>query len=550
MFFRIKPSGTRRYLQVVENYWDQGRARQRVLVTLGRLEHLQESGQLDALLASGGRLAQNLLILGAHQKGEAPVVRTRRLGPALVFARLWQETGCAPVVKQLVRDRRFAFDVERAVFLTVLHRLCAPGSDRAAERWKEDQEIVGVADLELHQLYRAMAWLGEELPDSHLHDATKLVPRCTKDLIEEQLFGRRRDLFTDLDIVFFDTTSIYFEGNGGATLGHYGHSKDHRPDEKQLVVGAVLDGAGRPICCELWPGNTADVTTLIPIVDRLGRRFHMRRICIVADRGMISKDTLADLDAQGWPYIVGARMRAQKEVREEVLADRGRFRVVHGRREKNTDPAPLKVKEVTIAGRRYVVCVNEEEVATDRHQREEIVTALRQQLQQGDKALVGNKGYRHYLKVEGEGHFAIDEAKIAEEARYDGTWVLRTSTELATAEVALQYKKLWMVEHWFRSCKSLLDTRPIYHKCDETIRGHVFCSFLALVLRQELQARLQARGHEIEWADVMRDLDRVQYADVEYAGHRYRLRTELSGSAGRVFQAAGVAAPPTVQQVS
>jgi transposase len=550
MFFRIKPSGTRRYLQVVENYWDQGRARQRVLVTLGRLEHLQESGQLDALLASGGRLAQNLLILGAHQKGEAPVVRTRRLGPALVFARLWQETGCAPVVKQLVRDRRFAFDVERAVFLTVLHRLCAPGSDRAAERWKEDQEIVGVADLELHQLYRAMAWLGEVLPDSHLHDATKLVPRCTKDLIEEQLFGRRRDLFTDLDIVFFDTTSIYFEGNGGATLGHYGHSKDHRPDEKQLVVGAVLDGAGRPICCELWPGNTADVTTLIPIVDRLGRRFHMRRICIVADRGMISKDTLADLDAQGWPYIVGARMRAQKEVREEVLADRGRFRVVHGRREKNTDPAPLKVKEVTIAGRRYVVCVNEEEVATDRHQREEIVTALRQQLQQGDKALVGNKGYRHYLKVEGEGHFAIDEAKIAEEARYDGTWVLRTSTELATAEVALQYKKLWMVEHWFRSCKSLLDTRPIYHKCDETIRGHVFCSFLALVLRQELQARLQARGHEIEWADVMRDLDRVQYADVEYAGHRYRLRTELSGSAGRVFQAAGVAAPPTVQQVS
>jgi transposase len=395
-----------------------------------------------------------------------------------------------------------------------------------------------------------LAWLGEVLPDSHLHDATKLVPRCTKDLIEEQLFGRRRDLFTDLDIVFFDTTSIYFEGNGGATLGHYGHSKDHRPDEKQLVVGAVLDGAGRPICCELWPGNTADVTTLIPIVDRLGRRFHMRRICIVADRGMISKDTLADLDAQGWPYIVGARMRAQKEVREEVLADRGRFRVVHGRREKNTDPAPLKVKEVTIAGRRYVVCVNEEEVATDRHQREEIVTALRQLLQQGDKALVGNKGYRHYLKVEGEGHFAIDEAKIAEEARYDGTWVLRTSTELATAEVALQYKKLWMVEHWFRSCKSLLDTRPIYHKCDETIRGHVFCSFLALVLRQELQARLQARGHEIEWADVMRDLDRVQYADVEYAGHRYRLRTELSGSAGRVFQAAGVAAPPTVQQVS
>jgi transposase len=395
-----------------------------------------------------------------------------------------------------------------------------------------------------------MAWLGDVLPDSPLHDATKLVPRCIKDQIEEHLFERRRDLFTDLDIVFFDTTSIYFEGAGGDTLGQYGHSKDHRPDEKQMVVGAVLDGEGRPICCELWPGNTADVTTLIPIVDRLGRRFKIRKICIVADRGMISKDTLADLEEQGWPYIVGARMRAQKEVREEVLADRGRFRVVHGPRDQSTDPAPLKVKEVTIAGRRYVVCVNEEEVVTDRQRREQIVTALRQQLRQGDKALVGNKGYRKYLTVEGAGHFAIDEAKLAEEARYDGTWVLRTSTELATAEVALQYKKLWMVENWFRSCKSLLDTRPIYHKRDETIRGHVFCSFLALVLRHELQARLKERGHDLEWADVMRDLERVQYVDVEHAGNRFRLRTELAGSAGRVFQAAGVAAPPTVQPVS
>jgi transposase len=394
-----------------------------------------------------------------------------------------------------------------------------------------------------------MAWLGEELPDSPLHDATKLVPRCTKDLIEEQLFDRRRDLFTDLDIVFFDTTSIYFEGEGGDTLGQYGHSKDHRPDEKQMVVGAVLDGDGRPICCELWPGNTADVTTLIPIVDRLGRRFKIRRVCIVADRGMISQETLADLDEQGWPYIVGARMRAQKEVREEVLADRGRFRVVHGRRAQSTDPAPLKVKEVTVSGRRYVVCVNEEEVATDRQRREQIVTSLRQQLRQGDKALVGNKGYRKYLKIEGEGHFAIDEAKLADEARYDGTWVLRTSTDLAMAEVALQYKKLWMVEHWFRSCKSLLETRPIYHKCDETIRGHVFCSFLALLLRQELQARLKERDREFEWADVIQDLERLQVVEVEQDGKRFRLRTEVRGCCARVFQAARVALPPLVEQL-
>jgi transposase len=178
------------------------------------------------------------------------------------------------------------------------------------------------------------------------------------------------------------------------------------------------------------------------------------------------------------------------------------------------------------------------------------VSALREQLRAGDKSLVGNKGYRQYLKVEGEGHFAIDEAKVAEESRYDGTWVLRTNTDLSAANVALQFKKLWMVEQWFRRCKSLLETRPIYHRRDETIRGHVFCSFLALVLRHELQARLEAKGHREEWAQVLADLQRVQDIDVEQQGKRFRLRSELTGSAGRVFKAVGVAAPPTVQSMS
>lgn len=549
MFFRVKPSGPRRYLQIVENFWDNGRTRQRVVATLGRLDRLQQAGQLDALLASGARFAQNVLLLTAHARGEVPVVRTVCLGPALIFDRLWHETGCHAVLTALLENRRFDFPLERALFLTVLHRLCQPGSDRAAQRWHRDHAIAGAADLQLQHLYRARAWLGETLPDDQQHGSSKLVPRCTKDVIEERLFAHGRDLFSELDMVFFDTTSLYFEGDGGETLGAYGFSKDHRPDEKQMIVGAVLDGDGRPICCELWPGNTADVTTLIPIVDRLWQRFHIRKICIVADRGMISQETLRDLDEQGWPYILGARLRKCKEVREQVLADRGRFRVVHGSRRKSKDPAPLKVKEVRVDERRYVVCRNEEEVVSDRARREEIVRSLREQLQQGDKALVGNKGYRRYLKVEGPGHFAIDEAKLAEEARYDGTWVLRTNTKLPTADVALQFKKLYQVEHWFRSCKSLLETRPIYHRRDATIRGHVFCSFLALLLRHELQARLAARGYELEWAHIIQDLEQVQYVEVAHAEQRFRLRSELLGTAGRVFQAAGVAVPPTVQQL-
>ena len=549
MFFRTKKSGPRTYLQLVENRWLDGRPQQTVLATLGRLHELQQRGAVDSLVRSAGRFADKLLVLAAQERGELPTVRTLRLGAVLIFERLWQETGCAAVLEQLLAERGFEFPVERAVFLTVLHRLLAPGSDRAADKWKHDYLVDGAADLDLHHLYRAMAWLGQELPPEQQRGSTRLVPLCTKDRIEEGLFQRRRDLFSQLQVVFFDTTSIYFEGAGGEELGQYGHSKDHRPDLYQMIVGAVLDGDGRPICCEMWPGNTTDVKTLIPIVDGLYRRFGILKVCIVADRGMISQEVMDDLDQQGWPYILGARLRRCREVRQQVLNDRGRFRVVHGKSRDPKDPAPLKVKEVWVGERRYVVCVNQDEVKKDRADREAIVAGLREQLRAGDKSLVGNKGYRRFLKVEGPGHFAIDEAKIADEARYDGTWVLRTSTDLPTPEVALQFKKLWQVEHWFRACKSLLETRPIYHQRDRTIRGHVFCSFLALLLRYELQTRLAARGKVYEWADVLQDLERLQYVEVVQDGKHFRLRTQLQGTCASVFRAVGVAIPPTIQQL-
>lgn len=551
MFFREKQAGARRYLQLVENRWDDGRSRQRVVATLGRVDELRASGQLDALLSSGARFSDAVLLLEAHERGEAPQVRTWRTGPAQVFERLWEESGCGPVVRAALQGRAFGFPVERAVFLTVLHRLFDPGSDRAADQWRKHYRIDGVDELELHHLYRAMAWLGEELPDDEQDGATPFAPRCTKDRIEEAIFARRRDLFSSLDVVFFDTTSIYFEGRGGETLGAHGKSKDHRPDLRQMVVGLILDRNGRPVCCELWPGNTTDVTTLIPIVDRLRRRFGIGRVCVVADRGMISEETIAALEdpARDWLYILGARMRAQKEVRDDVLMRGGRYREVTPERIHRKDPSPLKVKEVCVDEHRYIVCFNADQARKDAADRQAIVAALAEQLRRGAKSLVGNKGYRRYLATpEGTG-FQIDKAKIRQEARYDGKWVLRTNTDWDAAEVALRYKQLWTVETMFRTTKSLLATRPIWHKRDETIRGHVFCSFLALLLRKELQDRLAARGaDEVEWADVIRDVDALTVTEVEHQGKRFLLRSDARGVCGKVFQAAGVALPPTVRR--
>ncbi len=546
MFVRTQTNGSRTYLLIVDNKWVRGKVKQHVLLRLGRLDELLASGQLDSLIQSLGRFSEKLAVLGAHARGDSITTRSARIGPALIFQRLWQACSIDKVLTALLEGRRFEFSVERAIFLTVLHRLFAPGSDRAAEKWKDDYAIEGVGDLGLHQLYRAMAWLGEVLPKDQQDGATPFAPRTNKDLIEEALFARRRDLFTDLDIVFFDTTSIYFEGEGGETIGQRGHSKDHRPDLKQMVVGMVLDQNGNPLCTELWPGNTADVKSLVPIVERLKKRFGIGSVCIVADRGMISAATLAEVEKREWKYILGVRMRSSTEAKA-VVARAGRYAEVHPKSDDRDDPSPLKVKEVWVEGaRRYVVCVNEDQATKDRHDREAVVASLRDALGKGDKSLVGNKGYRKYLRAGGK-QFAVDEDKIKEEARYDGKWVLTTNMDLPPREVALKYKQLWMVEDVFRSMKSLLDTRPIFHKCDETIRGHVFCSFLALLLRKELEDRLARKEWKLEWADVIRDLDNLIEMEVAISGKGYVFRGQTSGVAGRAFQACGVALPPALR---
>jgi len=546
LFVRTQTNGSRTYLLIVDNQWVDGKVKQRVLFRLGRLDELLASGRLDSLIQSLARFSEKLAVLGAHARGDGVATRSARVGPALIFQRLWQACSINEVLTALLKGRRFEFSVERAIFLTVLHRLFAPGSDRAAEKWKDDYAIDGVCDLELHQIYRAVAWLGEVLPKDQQDGATPFAPRTNKDLIEEALFARRRDLFSDLDIVFFDTTSIYFEGEGGESIGQRGHSKDHRPDLKQMVVGMVLDQNGNPLCTELWPGNTADVKSLVPIVERLKKRFGIGSVCIVADRGMISAETLAEVEKREWKYILGVRRRSSTEAKA-VVARAGRYAEVHPKSDDRNDPSPLKVKEVWVEdARRYVVCVNEDQATKDRHDREAVVASLRDALSHGDKSLVGNKGYRKYLRAGGK-QFAVDEDKIKEEARYDGKWVLTTNMDLPAREVALKYKQLWMVEEVFRSMKSLLDTRPIFHKCDETIRGHVFCSLLALLLRKKLEDRLARKEWKLEWADVIRDLDNLIEMEVAIGGKGYVFRGQTSGVAGKVFQACGVALPPALR---
>src|SRR5574337_991021 len=517
MYFRKKTSGGRAYLQIVESRREGAAVRQQVIATLGRVEDLKESGRLERLLRSGTRFSEKAIVLDALDRGEAAAISTRRIGPALAFERLWEETGCRGVIERLARARNHEFRLERAAFLTVLHRLVCGGSDRAADRWREDYRIDGVDGIELHHLYRTMAWLGEELAEDQQDGATPFSPRCVKDVLEEELFAARRDLLTTLDIVF-------------------------------------MDSDGRPVCTEMWPGNTADVKSLIPAIDRLQRRFRINRVCVVADRGMISAGTIAELEARKLLYVLGVRERSDKLVRDLVLGDPAPFVpfvLMKPRRE-----VDYEAKAVTLAGRRYIVCRNRDEMAKDAANRATIVAALERQLKRGDKSLVGNKGYRRFLmNPHGDG-FAIDRAKVEEDQKFDGVFVLQTNARLSPLEAMLVYKQLWTVERTFRTTKSLLDTRPIYHKLDETIRGHVACSFLALVLKKELEDRLAAADSSARangrasWPAVMADLNSLTETQVEQDGKRFLLRSAPRPGASLALSALGVALPPTLRQIA
>lgn len=538
MFVRVKKINGYEYLYLVENAREGGRHVQRVIKSLGRRDDVEAAGTLDSLIASAARHSRRSIVLSRYYRGELTELRRTSIGPDLVFGRLWAETGCRDVLSSLLAGRRFGFDVERAVYLTVLHRLMVSGSDRHASTWRGAYRIPGVADLDLKHAYKAMAWLGEDTGGG----------RVMSEAIEEALYRHRQPLLGTLSVAFIDTTTLWFEGRGGVRLGRRGHSKDHRGHLAQVVLGIVLDGDDRPVASFLLPGNTADVTVLLPVVARLRDRFAIARACVVADRGLISADTIAALEAAGVEYILGVRERSTREVRERVLHDDGvPVPLVIPRQNGQTE---LAVREVTVAGRRYVVCRNEEEAIKDAQARAEILAGLQRQLARGDKALVANKGFRRFLTSPHGPGFAVDPAKVEDDARFDGLYVLRTNTKLSALQVVLRYRNLLAVEDSFRTAKALLATRPIFHKTDAAIRGHVFCSFLALLLRKELADRLAAGGRKpLEWRAILDDLADLSEVEVEQDGRRARLRTAPGPSIDPICRAVGVTLPPVFQEL-
>ena len=528
MFIRSKKSGSKnspqRYLQIVESFRDGKSVRQRVICTLGRLDLLQKSGQIDGLIKNLARFSQSMKALAASQKPQVENCKTRCWGPALVFERLWKKQGLPEVLNKLCADRRFRFDVERAVFALALQRLCEPGSDLQGSQWLKTVQCEGLECLGLQHLYRTVGFLHDVRAD-----------------LEKELFLRDRDLFSQkLDLLFVDTTSTYVYGQQQTEFRKRGYSRDHRGDLLQYVLCVAVDAKGWPVTWEVFPGNTADIEAFKHIVARMKERFPIGKVIVVADRAMLSAETLkilAEDNKAPFDYILGCKLRKNKEVMDQIITCGGRYQKV----EEN-----LEVKEVLFDGRRYIVCRNPEEAKKDEAAREAILAKLKDTLErQGPKALVKNRGYARFVKIR-KGAVSINTAAVEADRRFDGKFVLRTNTKMSPAEAAKTYKGLWRVERTFREEKSTLEVRPIYHQRDDTSIGHIVASFVALRLEVDLSMRLDKKGIECSWPDLMCDLKRLQSVHLDLDGRSYRIRTDFEGVAYQAFKAAGVQPPSRV----
>lgn len=520
--FRNQDGSTRTYLQLVESVREGGRPRQRVVANLGRVEDLQD-GKLDAIIESLARFSERPWRRLEQQAERLQVRWSKQWGPALVFERLWREAEVDRAFAALLQDRKLAYDVSEAVFVMVLNRLTDPSSKRGLVRqWLQGIYRPEAEPLELHHYYRALDVLAAH-----------------KETIEDRLFARARDLFwAQVDVVLWDTTSSYFEGPGPEGFAAYGYSRDKRPDRPQVVVGVLMTRDGYPIGHEVFPGDTADRATVETALAALKQRFFLRRVIFVADRGMVSNKLLHAITDAGLEYIVALPLRRHREA-EALLRHPGRYRML--------DEA-LRIKQVRQGGVRYVLCHNPVRADHDRRAREAVLQHLQQRIARGEaKQLLKNRLVARYLKALPEGALVLDPEAVARAARYDGKYLLRTNTDLEPEAVVAAYKDLWRVERAFRTLKSTLDLRPMYHWTPSRVRGHIMVCFLALVLESVLWRKLRAQDPEVSYEEVLADLERLHAVRVELDGEAYLTRTELAGKAYLAFQAVGLRPPLRAQ---
>ncbi len=529
------------YLQVCETVRRHGKPTRRTLGSLGRLDRL-DPHKVDGLIRGLRRFAEREA--ASPGPSQAPILATRLLGPIQVARALWAELGLPRLLPPGEQD----FPVGEALFRLVANRLVAPQSKLATVEWQRQVEWDDPTVLAYQHLLRAMDVLQQR-----------------KSKLEEALFGRVRQLFSvPLRLVWYDLTSSYFEGNGVCELAAYGHSRDHRSDRAQVVLGLALTQEGFPIAHHVYPGNTADVTTVARLAGELQTRFGLPQAIVVGDRGLLSAENAQRLDELKLRYVLALRTRQQRQAAAAVSAA-----LAAGLARPRDPQAPWTVQEVApLEGQRQVVVDSafgarhdwrvrrkrlrqardglrrlQAQVAAGRLRDPRPITARATRILQAAKA---SKYFRWTLE-QGRFGFQLDREHYQAQRRLDGMLVLVSNDlDLPTAEIVAAYRQLHRVEDAFRVLKSLLKLRPIYHWTARRVEAHIFICVLAYLLATRLEQRLAQAGLALPAARALQQLEDVRAVDQQWGEVLLTHKTRPSPEARAILQALGLPAEATI----
>lgn len=524
------------YLRLVEKVREHGKRKQKVLVTFGNLDTVGRD-KVDSLLEALTRFSRRKIVdISEKLKPKQGL----KFGPVLVARKIWDELLLTEKIKRLIPSKKISFAVSLATQVMAINRLIVPKSKLSVTEWQHE--------IYIEELRK------KELSYQHFLRALDYIYRV-KEPLEEEIFYDLRDLLNlKLNLVFYDLTSTYFEGQK-CPLSEFGYSRDHRPDTRQIVLGLLVTDQGLPIAHEVFKGSRADKTTLQEAVEKLKKRFKIGRCIIVADRGVVSSKNIQYLENEQYEYIFALRKRRLREW-EDLFYAKEPFVTV----EEN-----LKAKEVVKENTRYILCHNLEKEKDDKQFRNRLIERSLVKLEKLKNSrckqpeafirkatkiltkLKSGKFFTYTVDPAGKFSHSLNESVLSKEETLDGKYILMTNIKnLSIPELIKSYKELSQVEFAFRTIKDFLRIRPVYHYNPRRVKAHVFICVLAYLLEKILAVKLKRAKLEISAERALEKLNRIQVIENELDGKLYRGITEISPQQRSILNACGISNLPKI----
>lgn len=528
MFLREIKLKDKTYLAIIETYREKGKVKQRCIGSLGCLDKInpaQLQNMAQSLIKYCKKEERRLFDISTTQEETR-----KKWGCVRVYKKLWDRFELDDIFLKITQDRKIEFDYFSAIFLMVLDRLVEPKSK--LKSYHTQDKYYGIKENELHHLYRALDILAEY-----------------KEEMEKNLFFKNVNLFNlEVDVVLYDVTTLYFESVGEDELRRFGFSKEMKVNEVQIVLGLLIDLEGRPIGFDIFHGNTFEGHTLEKALEKIKKRFGIRKVIFVADRIMLSKDNLEIIKGTNDEYIIGCKIKSKsKKIKEEILAEEGYERV---RIKEDGEEEIFKYKEIKLNGERLICTWSSKGAEKDRKDRERLISLAEEMLESGESKIFSKRGARKYIKNTSKLEPTLDLEKIKEEAKWDGYYGLQTNCqeeEVSWEKVWEFYKSLWKIEDCFRIFKSHLETRPIFHWTPKRIKGHMVLCFIAFLLERTLE--LEIKKNNIIGTSpikIRESLDELEFSEVTIEGKRFFIRSKVEGLAYEILRMLKIKIPSQI----